>query len=43
MVACPGDADVLVQYAKLLWDYRHDADRATAYFERAVQASGEDW
>lgn len=43
MAACPRDADVLVQYAKLLWDFRHDAEGATTFFERAVQAAPDDW
>lgn len=43
VAACPRDADVLVQYAKLLWDFRHDAEGATTFFERAVQAGPDDW
>ncbi|PRQ36792.1 putative tetratricopeptide-like helical domain-containing protein [Rosa chinensis] len=40
--ANPEDGEVLVQYAKLVWQLRHDQDRALSYFERAAQASPDD-
>ncbi|PWA46734.1 tetratricopeptide-like helical domain-containing protein [Artemisia annua] len=37
----PNDGEILSQYAKLLWELHHDEDRATSYFERAVQVASE--
>ncbi|KAG8480995.1 hypothetical protein CXB51_025636 [Gossypium anomalum] len=41
-LADPEDSEILLQYAKILWDLHHDKDRALSYFERAVQASPQD-
>lgn len=38
----PNDGEILSQYAKILWELNQDRDRATSYFERAVQAASED-
>lgn len=38
----PKDGEILSQYAKLVWELHNDKDRATGYFERAVQAASED-
>lgn len=42
ILADPTDGDVLCQYAKLVWELHRDRGRARNYFERAVQAAGED-
>lgn len=42
ILADPGDGEVLSQYAKLIWDFNHDHDRAASYFEQAVQAAPND-
>lgn len=39
--ANPEDGEVLVQYAKLVWQLHLDQDRALSYFERAARASPE--
>ncbi|KAG4908287.1 hypothetical protein AAZX31_20G186400 [Glycine max] len=41
-VADPNDGEILMQYAKLVWENHHDKDRAMVYFERAVQAAPQD-
>lgn len=41
-LADPEDSEILLQYAKILWDLHHDKDRALSYFERAAQASPQD-
>lgn len=41
-MADPNDGEILVQYAKLVWENHHDKDTALVYFERAVQASPQD-
>ncbi|XWS13928.1 hypothetical protein CRYUN_Cryun36dG0080800 [Craigia yunnanensis] len=38
----PEDGEILLQYAKIVWDLHQDKDRALSYFERAVQASPQD-
>ena len=43
LLACPGDADLLSLYARVIWEARQEKDRAEAYFERAVQAAPDDW
>ncbi|KAK1591054.1 hypothetical protein Q3G72_001528 [Acer saccharum] len=39
ILADPGDSEILLQYAKLVWELHHDQDRASSYFERAAQAA----
>ncbi|XP_022760370.1 uncharacterized protein LOC111306760 [Durio zibethinus] len=41
-LADPEDGEILLQYAKIVWDWHKDKDRALSYFERAVQASPQD-
>ncbi|KAL5784517.1 hypothetical protein ACOSQ2_006909 [Xanthoceras sorbifolium] len=41
-LAHPGDGEILLQYAKLVWELHHDQDRALSYFERAAQAAPQD-
>ena len=41
-MADPNDGEILMQYAKLVWENHHDKDRAMVYFERAVQAAPQD-
>ncbi|KAK3187690.1 hypothetical protein Dsin_027251 [Dipteronia sinensis] len=41
-LADPGDGEILLQYAKLVWELHHDRDRASSYFERAAQAAPQD-
>lgn len=41
-VADPKDSEILLQYAKLVWELHHDQDRALSYFERAACAAPED-
>ncbi|XP_039003809.1 uncharacterized protein LOC120130695 [Hibiscus syriacus] len=38
----PKDGKTLSQYAKLVWELHHNEERASNYFERAVQASPQD-
>lgn len=38
----PNDGEILSQYAKLVWKLHRDLDRASFYFERAIQASPQD-
>lgn len=40
--ADPEDGEILMQYAKLVWELHHDQDRALGYFEAAVLATPED-
>lgn len=42
ILADPSDGEILSQYAKLIWELHRDEDRATSYFERAVQAASSD-
>lgn len=41
-LADPNDGEILMQYAKLVWENHHDKDRALVYFERAVEAAPQD-
>lgn len=41
-LADPKDGDILMQYAKLVWELYHDKDRAYSYFKRAALAAPED-
>jgi tetratricopeptide (TPR) repeat protein len=43
LLACPGDADLLSLYGRVLWEADQDKDRADGYFQRAVQAAPDDW
>ncbi|CAL1384347.1 unnamed protein product [Linum trigynum] len=38
----PGDGEILMQYAKLVWELHRDCDRAMGCFERAAQAAPQD-
>ncbi|KAK4266222.1 hypothetical protein QN277_027174 [Acacia crassicarpa] len=38
----PNNGEILMQYAKLVWDLHRDKQRALEYFERAAQASSPD-
>ncbi|XP_027365197.1 uncharacterized protein LOC113872118 [Abrus precatorius] len=40
--ADPNNGEILMQYAKLVWENHHDKDRALVYFERAAQAAPQD-
>ncbi|KAK1379709.1 O-linked n-acetylglucosamine transferase, ogt [Heracleum sosnowskyi] len=40
-VADPEDSEILLQYAKLVWELHHDQDKALSYFERAACAAPE--
>nr|XP_043609457.1 uncharacterized protein LOC122581312 [Erigeron canadensis] len=40
--ADPKDGEILMQYAKLIWELHHDQDRASGYFEAAVLAAPQD-
>jgi len=42
-LASPGDADALSLYADLIWQTEKNADRAEAYFDRAVKSDPDDW
>lgn len=35
----PGDGEMLSQYAKIVWELPHDYERASNYFERAVEVA----
>ncbi|OMO90832.1 Tetratricopeptide-like helical [Corchorus olitorius] len=39
----PDDGEVLSMYGDLIWNNHRDGDRAKYYFDRALQASPEDW
>ncbi|KAA8527817.1 hypothetical protein F0562_035314 [Nyssa sinensis] len=41
-LADPQDGEILLQYAKLVWELHHDRDKTLNYFERAAQAAPED-
>ncbi|KAK7851414.1 hypothetical protein CFP56_041888, partial [Quercus suber] len=41
-LADPEDGEILVQYAKFVWENLNDQDRALSYFERAAQAAPQD-
>ncbi len=41
-LADPEDGEILVQYAKFVWEHDHDQHRALSYFERAAQAAPQD-
>ncbi|KAF7837415.1 Tetratricopeptide repeat [Senna tora] len=41
-LADPNNGEILVEYAKLIWDLYHDKERAMEYFERAAQAASPD-
>ncbi|CAN1144871.1 hypothetical protein LINPERPRIM_LOCUS16865 [Linum perenne] len=38
----PEDGEILMHYAKLVWELYHDRDRAKGFFERATQAAPND-
>ncbi|XP_019441086.1 PREDICTED: uncharacterized protein LOC109346141 isoform X3 [Lupinus angustifolius] len=38
----PNDGEILMQYAKLVWEQHHDKDKAMEYFELAAQAAPHD-
>ncbi|KAE9612116.1 hypothetical protein Lal_00022230 [Lupinus albus] len=38
----PNDGEILMQYAKLVWEQHHDKDKAREYFELAAQAAPQD-
>ncbi|XP_071689582.1 uncharacterized protein [Rutidosis leptorrhynchoides] len=40
--ADPKDGEILMKYAKLVWELHHDQDRALGYFEAAVSAAPND-
>ncbi|OMO86550.1 RNA-processing protein, HAT helix [Corchorus capsularis] len=41
-LADPENGEILMQYAKIVWELHQDKDVALSYFERAVQASPQD-
>ncbi|CAK9139561.1 unnamed protein product [Ilex paraguariensis] len=41
-LADPQDGEILMQYAKLVWEFHHDQNKALSYFERATQAAPKD-
>lgn len=41
-LADPKDGEILLQYAKLVWELHRDQDRALSYFECAARAAPED-
>ncbi|XVE65762.1 hypothetical protein DITRI_Ditri08aG0025600 [Diplodiscus trichospermus] len=41
-LADPKNSEILLQYAKIVWNLHHDKDEALSYLERAVQASPQD-
>ncbi|WOH12684.1 hypothetical protein DCAR_0832191 [Daucus carota subsp. sativus] len=41
-LADPNDSEIMLLYAKLVWELHHDKDRALSYFERAACAAPED-
>lgn len=41
-LADPNNGEILMQFAKLIWDLHRDKQRALEYFERAAQASPPD-
>ncbi|XAR62699.1 hypothetical protein NMG60_11017554 [Bertholletia excelsa] len=41
-LADPKDGEILMLYAKLVWELHHDRDRALNYFEQAAQAAPHD-
>ncbi|XP_057957273.1 uncharacterized protein LOC131150527 isoform X2 [Malania oleifera] len=41
-LAEPGDGEILMQYANLVWELHHDQDRASSYFKRAAEAAPQD-
>lgn len=43
ILASPGDGEVLSLYGTLVWETQRDEERAEVYFERAVEASPDDW
>lgn len=43
ILASPSDADALSLYADLIWQTEKNADRAEAYFDRAIQSDPNDW
>ncbi|KAL7618049.1 hypothetical protein Lser_V15G02842 [Lactuca serriola] len=40
-MADPKDGEILMQYAKLIWELHRDQDRASGYFQSAVHAAPE--
>ena len=41
-VADPKDGEIMMQYAKLVWELHRDQDKALTYFEKAVFTTPED-
>ena len=39
----PDDGEILSMYGDLIWSNHGDGARAQSYFDRAVQASPDDW
>lgn len=39
ILADPTEGEALVMYAKLVWQLHRDHDKASSYFERAIQAT----
>ncbi|KAF3457825.1 hypothetical protein FNV43_RR02485 [Rhamnella rubrinervis] len=37
--ADPKDGELMAEYAKLVWELHHDGDKASSFFEKAVQAA----
>lgn len=42
ILADPSDGETLSQYAKLIWQLHNDREKASSYFEQAIQAAPED-
>lgn len=42
ILADPQDGEIILQYANLVWELYRDHDKASCYFERAVEAAPED-
>lgn len=43
ILSSPSDSEALSLYGKLIWETHRDGERAESYFERAVDASPNDW
>lgn len=42
IIADPRDGEIISQYANLVWELYRDHNKASCYFERAVEAAPED-
>lgn len=42
VLANPEDGEVLIQYAKMIWQLHHDKERAMNYFKHAAEVSPQD-